>query len=110
MKELKLLFIVADRAKIDKIAKTAALNGAEFAHIFYGRGTAKNEVLNLLGLGETEKGVIVAAAAADATESVFRDLCNLYGFDKAGGGIAFTVPMRSVGGPATLKILRGGKE
>lgn len=110
MKPLKLLIIIADRAKIEKISRTASLDGAEFEHIIYGRGTAKNEILNLLGLGETEKGVIVATAAPESIPGIFRDLSGMYGFDKPGGGIAFTIPMASVGGPATLKILKGDKE
>lgn len=110
MPGLKFLCVIADRPKADKIAKTASGLGAAYCHIFYGRGTARNEILDLLGLGETEKAVVVATIGADALPGMRRALIDSYGFDKPGSGIAFAIPVTSVGGPATLKLLTGGKE
>ncbi len=110
MDKLKLLVIIVDRKIADKVAETATKQGAAYTHVLYGRGTAKNDLLNLLGIGETEKGIVIAAVNADAVEKINSDVDYLYGLKKQGGGISFTIPMASVGGPATLKILRGDKE
>ena len=72
-----------------------------------GKGTAKTDLLNILGLGEPEKGIVFASVGETNVESVFSVLRNDFDFEKPGKGIAFTVPMTSVGGPATLKMLLG---
>ena len=110
MKRLKLLVVIVDRQIVDKVADTVSLQGAAFSHICYGRGTANNDLLNLLGLGETEKGIVFASVSSDSLEKIYSDLDYLYDFRKPGGGISFTLPISAVGGPATLKILNGDKE
>ena len=110
MKGLKLLVIIVDREDVDKVAETASAQGASFAHVCYGRGTANNSILNMLGLGESEKGVVFAAVNPDSIEKIYSDLEYRFDFRKPGGGISFTIPMSAVGGPATLQILSGNKE
>ncbi len=107
MDKLKLLVIVLDRQKVDKAAERVSEYGTSFSHICYGKGTAKNDLLNLLGLGETEKGIIFCSVKQSDLEKIFFVLKTEFGFDKPGSGIAFTIPVSSVGGPATLKILQG---
>ena len=76
-------------------------------NICYGKGTAKSDLLNVLGLGETKKGVILASVTDRTAVAVFDELKQKYDFENPGKGIAFTIPMTSVGGPATLKMLLG---
>lgn len=105
--KLKLLIVIVDRKIVDKVAETISKHGGSFLHIFLGKGTAKNDLLNLLGLGETQKGVILSSLQESELEKVFSELKYDYKFDKPGSGIAFTIPISSVGGPASLKILIG---
>ena len=107
MNRLKLLVVIVDRNKVDKVAETVSKFGAAFCHICYGKGTAKNDLLNILGLGETQKGVLFASVDENGIEKIHSVLKNEYDFEKPGSGISFTIPMTSVGGPATLKILQG---
>lgn len=106
MDALKLLCIIVDREKVDKTETAVRKAGASFCHICYGKGTAKNDLLYVLGLGETEKGVIFAAVSEEKREKIFALLKKDFNFDNPGAGIAFTVPLASVGGPASLKILQ----
>ena len=107
MKKIKLLIIIVDRSIVDKVNNTIIKMGASFSHICYGIGTAKNDLLNLLGLGETEKGIIFASIDETMIKPLYEKLIKIFGFNKPGGGIAFTIPITSVGGPASLKILEG---
>ena len=106
MEKLKLVCIIVDRDKLDRVEETVRKNGASFCHIFYGKGTAKNDLLNVLGLGETEKGLIFATVDEDKLQRIYSALKIEYDFDKPGAGISFAVPLTSVGGPASLKILQ----
>ena len=105
--KLKLLIIIVDRQKVDKVAEMVSKNGASFSHISLGKGTAKNDLLNVFGLGETEKGILLCSTKHSNIENIFSGLKFDFGFDKPGGGIAFTIPISSVGGPASLKIMQG---
>lgn len=107
MQRLKLLFIIVDKNIVNKVADTVSSCGANFCHICYGKGTANNDLLNLLGIGETEKGIIFCSTTAQSVDKIYLELKMNYGFNNPGSGIAFTIPMSSVGGPATLKILQG---
>lgn len=106
MDRIKLLCIIVDREKVTRIEETARASGASFCHIFYGKGTAKNDLLNVLGLGETEKGLVFAAVDENKLQQIYTALKVEYDFDKPGTGISFAIPINSVGGPASLKILQ----
>lgn len=107
MKRLKLLTIIVDRDIVDKVAEDVAKLGANFCHVCYGKGTANNELLDLLGLGESEKGILFASVNEDDIGAIYSMLKLTHNFNNPGSGIAFTIPMSSVGGPATLKLLQG---
>lgn len=106
MDKLKLLCIIVDRDKVEKIRETVRKNGSAFCHISYGKGTAQNDLLNILGLGETEKGLLFATVDDEKLHRIYEALKKEYDFEKPGSGISFTVPLTSVGGPASLKLLQ----
>ena len=70
-----------------------------------GRGTANSEILDYLGLGESEKMILLATAGPAEVQQILQSFREQMHFDKPGSGIAFTVPITSVGGMTTLKIL-----
>lgn len=107
MEQLKLLVIIVDRDKVDKVSESISSQGASFCHICYGKGTAKNDLLNLLGLGETKKGIIFSSVTDHVLKKIYTELKDKYDFEKPGSGISFSIPLTAVGGPASLKILQG---
>ena len=107
MENMKLLFVIVDRDQVDKVQEAVRKSGTTFCHICYGKGTAKNDLLNILGLGETDKGILLAAVTEKRREQIFSILKEKFNFEKAGAGISFTVPLTSVGGPASLKLMQG---
>ena len=73
--KLKLLVTITDRPRGEEAARICAGLGVQFHLGLLGRGTASSEVLDFLGLGETDKAVIlslvpeplIAAAKAELT-------------------------------------------
>ncbi|MBO4262283.1 MAG: hypothetical protein J5903_00675, partial [Clostridia bacterium] len=57
--------------------------------------------------GKTEKNVIIATSTKDGVAKIKEILTRDYEIFKKGKGIAFTIPVSCVGGPASLQILSG---
>ena len=61
----------------------------------------------LFGTGETEKVVVLGTAEESVVPALYDVLREKFAFEERNTGIAFTVPVKSVGGPATLALLAG---
>lgn len=70
-----------------------------------GTGTAQSDVLDYLGLEATEKTVLFAVQEEEDWLALKKDLRRKLQIDAPGGGIAFTVPLSSIGGKKTLRFL-----
>ena len=74
-----------------------------------GRGTAKKDVLDLLGLSTHEYHIIMTIADRECTAKLIEEARrNLY-IDAPGQGIIAATPIKSVGGGKTLANLNGGR-
>ena len=58
-----------------------------------GRGTATSEIMDILGLGSSEKDVVISFAAASAARKLLHDLDNELRGQTGGAGIAVCVPL-----------------
>lgn len=58
-----------------------------------GKGTATSEIMDILGLGSSEKDVVVSCAAASAAGKLLHDLDNELRGQTGGGGIVFSLPL-----------------
>ncbi len=104
---LKLLTTIVDRGKGQSVADLMKKEGVLFHTIMLGRGTARKAVLKYLGLGETEKDVVISTIRVEGGLHVLRKLLQAMRFDAPGRGIAFTIPLSSVGGAKALSYLTG---
>lgn len=104
---LKLLMVITDRQKADKIVSCIKQRGANYEHILLGKGTAPTDLLSVLGLGTSEKAVITATVKEDGVEPIYEVLRTNFHFDKPGQGIALTIPLSAVGGRVSQCILSG---
>ncbi len=104
---LKLLVTIVDRGKGQSVADLMKKEGVLFQTIMLGKGTARKAVLNYLGLGETEKDVVISTIRQEGGLPVLRKLMQAMRLDAPGRGIAFTVSLSSVGGAKTLSFLTG---
>ena len=58
-KKLKLTFLITERSQGNKINKFLKERGFDKYFLFYAKGSATSNILDYLGIGETEKEVIV---------------------------------------------------
>ena len=57
-----------------------------------GRGTADSETLSLLGLGETEKDIVMLTVAFSQRDLIMNKISERMHLDELGHGIAFSIP------------------
>ena len=108
-KKLKLLVTIVNRNKTEFY--TDFLNGFEinFQTVALGQGTAKSETLHLLGLEDSDKGVILSMIREDKSEEILRNLDEKFHTIRNGKGIAFTIPLTSVIGVAIYRFLSNNR-
>lgn len=84
---------------------------------FAGRGTARSQVLDYLGIGETEKSVVFSLFPESDEDAILREIRTQMSLYLVGRGISFTVPLSSVSeivangltGAASLKTVDRSK-
>jgi len=81
---LKLLATIVDRGKGQSVADLMRREGVLFHTIMLGRGTARKAVLNYLGLGETEKDVVISTIRVEGGCRVLRKLMQAMRLDAPG--------------------------
>ncbi len=103
---LKLLIIISERGYGDKICDSLDMV-AHFPSIIRSKGTAPNEILSALGIGEPEKDMLFCFCEEKFVPIIYQTLDKEFNFTQKHLGIAMTIPVSSVGGNVTLQILLG---
>lgn len=106
-KKLSLIVTIVNRNLGQKVTKIFSEENLFFHFVCLGRGTASSDLLAYLGLGETEKDIVLSSAPTDQVPHLLEKLRREMHLDKPGNGVAFTVPISSVGGPITLSVMTG---
>ena len=105
MSALFWMLTITDRRSADGFAQLYERHGVTVTLRTVGSGTAVQETLSTLGLERTEKAVLMAAVTAQTWQAVRRNLRREMRIDVPGTGIAFTVPLSSIGGKQALMFL-----
>jgi nitrogen regulatory protein PII len=105
MSELFYIITITDRSYRENFIEFYRERGIHLALSAQGRGTATENILDYLGLENTDKAILFAMANEDTTARVMRGILSKMRIDAPGRGIAFTIPVSSVGGGLTLKYL-----
>ena len=94
--KLKILTVILDRRKIDPATKNYRKQRLPVTLRIVARGTASSEMLDILGIGSTEK-VIFLSIIPDIFEGAALDMMlESLQLNKPGHGIAFTVPLSGI--------------
>lgn len=104
-KKLKLLVTVVNRNKAEFYVDFLSAFEVNFQTTVLAQGTAKSETLYMLGLEDSDKGVIFSVLREDKATEAMQALDEKFHTLKNGKGIAFTVPMSSVIGAAIYRFL-----
>ncbi|MGI6634860.1 MAG: hypothetical protein ACOX7B_06775 [Christensenellales bacterium] len=90
----KLFFAVVDRGKANRLLHTAQACGAKGGTIFLGEGTMHSPLLDILGLNEVRKEILMTAVPKGISEKLYETLTREFKLHKKYKGIAFTTPFR----------------
>lgn len=107
---LKLVITVVNREKSEYYADLIQSCGCNFQCFVSAHGTAKTETLEMLGLSDDGKSVILSVISADRADSLLETLGQRFRTIKNGKGISFTVPMSSVIGALVYRFLSDKRE
>ena len=105
MNSLYWLVTITDRRSTDAFLALYAEFGVTVSLRTVGSGTAVQETLSTLGLEKTEKAVLFAMITADTWPRLQKGLRRKLQIDVPGTGIAFIVPVSSIGGKRALQFL-----
>jgi hypothetical protein len=104
IKKLKLLFTVVDRNKGEFYLDVLSQFQVNCQLILPGMGTAKSDLVELLGLN-IHKAVVVSVVREDLMEEVMKTLEHKFATIRNGKGVAFAVPLSSVIGVNMYQFL-----
>ncbi len=110
MSGIELIITIVDRSRGEKFVSLYRELGVPLVLTSLGRGTASGEVLDYLGLEETEKAVLYSVAVGEKTKTLLRDVIYKMKIDIPGNGIVLTVPVSSIGGSSAVRYLTDGEK
>lgn len=110
MSELYMLVTITDRNLTKRFTTYYKEQGMDISMITVGRGTAASEILDYFGLEGSEKSVFFHVVTGEKWKEVKIGLRRKLQIDVPGIGIAFTIPLSSIGGKKALNYLTSGQE
>jgi len=111
----KALISIVNRGDEHKLKEILDDVSVSLSFVFTGRGTARSAVLDYLGIGQTEKEILVSIIPEYDEDSIMREIRAKLSLYLVGRGISFTVPLSAVSeiiangitGAATNKTTEG---
>ena len=104
------MITIIDRNQSRKFVSFYKNYGVSVLFSAIGHGTAAMDTLAYFGLEATQKEVLFAAVTDTVWSNIKKGLQSIMQIDIPGTGIAFVVPMSSIGGKRQLQFLTGGQE
>ncbi len=110
MNELYLMVTIAPRTSARQYLELFAAHGVTVTLSALGAGTAGNELLDYFGLEKTEKVVTFSFVTRSTWRAVKSAMQRELRIDVPGTGIAFLVPVSSIGGKKPLAFFTDGQD
>ena len=107
MENVVLMVTIAEKKKSEEYISYFADNSINFTLGRYGRGTANQEMLEYLGIGSKEKCILFSFLTMNKSRQILKDLEKKMHLKKVGVGLAFTIPISTVGSKKSLEVLFG---
>ncbi len=105
MSELYMMTTITNRSMLPNFLGFYKEEGVTVNLVSLGRGTAASEVMDYFGLESAEKAVMFGMVTEETWKTVKRGLQKRFRIDVPGTGIAFLVPLSSIGGRREIKFL-----
>lgn len=110
MGKLCLMTTIINRKQVKKYSNLYKEEELQVMFITLGFGTASGDILDYLGLEATEKAVIFTVLEENNWLKTKKDLRQKLQIDAPGEGIAFVIPLSSIGGKKTLQFLTANQD
>lgn len=110
MSQLHMMVTITNRNLAKKFVHFYKEKGLDISAVTVGMGTAASEILDYFGLEGNEKSVLFHIVTNEKWREVKHDLQKKMQIDLPGMGIAFLVPLSSIGGKKALNYLTSGQE
>lgn len=94
--ELRMMVLITGHKDGEKAADILETQKIPIQYLCRGEGTASSELMNYLGLGTTEKAVLLCMVLKSQVPDLFGALEKELSLNKRGKGIAFTIPVSGV--------------
>ena len=108
MSELYMMVTISDRNSIRRFLSFYKDFGISVVLTTMGRGTAASEIFSSFGLEAAEKALQFSIVTGEVWTAVKQALEKQMKIDVPGSGIAFIVPLSSIGGKKQLAFLTAG--
>ncbi len=105
MNDLSLMVTVMGRTRLPALLSVLKENKVAVNLIALGRGTAVSEVMDLLGIENAEKAICFSVVTKKSWRVMKNELQQKLRIDVPGVGIAFKIPLSSIGGRRELMFL-----
>ena len=103
--KMQLLFTVVNREKTEFFVDLLQSFEVNMQLVLSAKGTAASHTLEMLGLNDSEKSVIISVIKKTRAAEALSTLDEKFASVKGGKGIAYTVPMTSTIGVAIYQFL-----
>ena len=100
-----MLVTITSRKLTERFLAFYREKGLEVSFVTVGRGTAASEVLDYFGLESIEKILITSIVTRSVWKNIKKGLQEKMNIDIPGTGIAFIIPLSSIGGKRQLQFL-----
>ena len=95
---IHMVVTIVDRGKSEKVVDLCQSEGVPIHLVSLGHGTARSEMLDLLGLGETKKDTVISFVPEYSVCPLLDRMAERMSMRYPGKGISFAVPLSSVSG------------
>lgn len=92
----KLLFIISNKEKTDAVSGLVKRHSIHIHYQCLAHGTASSEILDVLGLGATDKTLTICISPSAVINEMWSDIKTSLLLMGPGKGIAFTMPMYTI--------------
>lgn len=106
----KLLFSIVNCEDGEGLKEALDECSCAMSFAFAGTGTAHSAVLDYLGIGQTEKAILVSLFPETDEEQVLWKIVQKFLLDRAGRGISFTVPLSGISEIVAKGLLSAASE
>lgn len=106
-RRIKLIITVLDRGLGDEVVELCRENGVTFNMVSPGYSAAGLDIMDYLGLTDSEMDIVFSITTEDRTPSILNKIHYKFDLDEPEHGFALAIPISGVSGPLALRYISG---